>query len=47
VRSATGPGNAALSAASVRHDGDTLAIDLGSEIVLAEGQSLGLKLGAG
>ena len=38
---------AAIAGASVRLDGDVLAIDLGAEVVVAEGQSLGLKLAAG
>jgi hypothetical protein len=40
LRSATGPGAAAIAGASVRLDGNILAIDLGSEVVVGEGQVL-------
>ena len=47
LRSATGAGGAAIPGASVRREGDALAIDFGTEIVVAEGQSLGVTLAAG
>jgi len=45
LRSATGPAGEAITAASVRHEGNVLAIDLGAEVVVGEGQTLKVSLG--
>ena len=47
LRSAIGPGGATMTGASLQRDGDTLAVDLGAEIVVGEGQSLRMTLGPG
>ena len=47
LRSAAGVGGTAIPGASARREGDALAIDLGAEIVVAEGGSLSVVLAAG
>ena len=46
LRSATGPAGESITGASVRLEGNVLAIDLGAEVVVGEGQSLSVTLAA-